>query len=238
MQDDVASPAAIRKAHWVIWSFLAVVVTVGAVVFELSSRATAKSIELTPGATVDLEVFRPRADALRLSLEFERRGWQDHRPELGTWSTRGDWRQSGHLEFVDPGSPVLLAAGRDGKRVVYEAMPRGGYNETTLMRTLVPWVDDGSPSRFPWPPDLTKRLTLPAGTSRVEVRVFDVGKELRGQMARLIVQPPAGLKSTAHGYEVLVWFMFWPAYLGIVLVYGSVLLWLRTKRSGRSPADP
>ncbi len=205
---------------------LAATVALGALAFELSSSPTIVPIELMPGATVEVPVDRLRAHALRPSLTFERSSWSDTRSELGTWSTRGDPRELGYLEFSNPGVPILLRVRVDAAEVDYEAMPADGHSATSVTRTMVPRVEDSDPRRYPWGRDhATRRHTLPAGRSHLVVTVLEVGDRLRGERIRLVVSPPVTWKATAPGYSGIWWFVFWPVYGGIVLVYAVILWW-------------
>lgn len=211
------------RTHWAVWSCLVLVVATGAIISSLSSSPTITSIELVPNASVSVSVFRPLPDAIRLYMEFDRPKGQK-RPELGEYAARGDWRQTGVLDFVNPGSPVKLLVRGEDKEVIYEAMPAGSYG-ITVGREVVPFVDDGNPNRFRWPPDLTLRHNLPAGYSNFTITVHEVGSPLKGEKVKIIIDPPVTFKAVAPRYGLIWWFIFWPLCALPLLVYGLVLLW-------------
>lgn len=211
------------RTHWVVWSSLVLVVATGAIISSLSSSPTITSIELVPNASVNVSVFRPLPDAIRLSMAFERpKG--EKRLELGEYTHREDWRRTGFLDFNNPGAPIKLLVLGEDKEVVYEAMPAGSYG-TTIGRELVPFVDDGNPNRFQWPPDLTLRHYLPAGYSDFIITVQEVGSQLKGEKVKIIIEPPITFKTVAPRYGYIWWFIYWPLYALPLLVYGLVLLW-------------
>ena len=217
------------RTHWVIWSSLVLIVATGAIISSLSSSPTITSIELAPNASVNVSVFRPLPEAIRLSMEFERPKGQK-RPELGEYTYRGDWRRTGFLDFANPGAPIKLLVLGEGKEVIYEAMPAGSYG-TTIGRELVPFVDDENPNRFQWPPNLTLRHSLPVGYSDFIITVQEVGSQLKGEKVKIIIEPPVTFKTVAPRYGYIWWFIFWPLYALPLLAYGLVLLWRSLRHS-------
>lgn len=206
------------KAHWVVWTVLVLTVLAGATIDELSS-ANSIAIKLNPKTKIDVTVFRPLPHVLRLSLDFKRSGWADKRPELGEYRTSAGSR--GYLEFSNPGGVVKLLASNGQDKVVYEALPVTGANQNTMTREMVPFVDDGNPKRYKWPP--SKALEIPTGFSKISISVLEVAPRLVDEQATLIVIPPVGFKATAYGF--LWWFIFWPLYAFILTGYGAVLIW-------------
>ena len=212
------------KIHWALWSILVVLVAAGVLADDLSS-AKLVTFELRPKASIDVSVFRPLPDVLRLSLRFNSTEGQK-RPELGDYARTGrDWRESGFLEFPKPGAPIKLLVRGEGKEIVYEALPASAYGAATIRRDLVPFVDDGNPNRFQWPPNLALRPSLPSGYSTFNISVFEVEPQLVNEQAILIIGSPITFKTVAPGYGFLWWFMFWPLYALILVGYGVVLIW-------------
>jgi hypothetical protein len=207
-----------------VWGSLVFIVAASTAVYFLSSSPTIASITLVPNESIDLSVFRPLAHGMNLSLGFEKHREQK-RPELGDQAHRGDWRKNGFVEVVDPGLPVKLLVRGKGKNVIYEAMPANWQGGTTAWRILLPYVDDGNPNRFPWPPDLTLRHELPPGYSHFIITVQEVGDQLIGEKTRIMIEPPVSFKSHAPGYGYIWWFEFWWLYAAVLLIYGFVLLW-------------
>jgi hypothetical protein len=86
----------------------------------------------------------------------------------------------------------------------------------------VPYIDDGDPQRFRWPPSYVK---LPSGTSHIEVSVVDVGKTISGEQVVFSIKPPLTFKTVMPGYQVLWWFGLWPVYLAVLAIIAGVLFW-------------
>ena len=221
------------RSQWILWVVLVATVLAGVIADDLSS-AKLVTLELRPNTSVVVDVFRPLPHALNLSLIFNRANWEDKRPELGDSQTKGGaWQETGYLEFPRPGVPIKLLIQGEDNEAIYEALPAGSYNANTKGRDLEPFVDDGNPNRIPWPPIHSLKPVLPSGYSTIKISVLEVGAELLGEQATLIVESPVSFKSTAPGYGFLWWFMFWPLYALLLIIYGAILFWmsLRSKDS-------
>lgn len=88
-------------------------------------------------------------------------------------------------------------------------MPAGSYG-IAIGRYLVPFEDDGSPSRFQWPPNPALGLKLPAGYSNLIFTVQEAGSQIEGEKVKLIIEPPVTFKTVALRYGYIWWFTFWP----------------------------
>lgn len=210
-------------------------IVITGVFLESSLSPSAVTLELRPNASVAVSVFRPFPDKLRLGLRFKRSSSYDRRPELGEWMTWGSDRLGGFLEFANPGEPIkLLVRGEEGKEVIYEALPASGYGQTDIYRDLYPFVDDGNPHRFPWPPNMALSQKIPAGNSTFNISVLQVGPKLIGEKVTLIfIQPNSGKNmSMDPGYRFLGWLIFWPLYVLLLFVYFTVLAWKSSPRIG------
>lgn len=225
------------KLHWALWVVLVLIVASGVLAIHLSSGRRV-SIDLSPNKTVDVSFFRLLPHALNLSLSFNRANWEDKRPELGDFTSKGrPWQESGFLEFPQPGAPIRLLIRAKDKEVVYEALPAGGYNGTTKSRDLVPFVDDGDSGRFQWPPNNSLKPILPSGNSTITISVLEVGPQLIGEKVNLFVDSPISFKTAAPGYEFLWWFFFWPVYAFLLASYGLLLLVKSLRRSNSRVAS-
>ena len=191
------------KMHWAIWATLGIVVVIGGLSNYLSDTKYV-TLELRPRASVDITVFRPFPDKLRLWLGFKRLSSYARRPELGTYQHNRDYETKGYLEFAEPGESIkLLVRGEAGKEVIYEALPYSGYTQTEVLRDLYPFVEDGNPNRFPWPPNLALSQSIPSGNTTFNISVLDVGPQLVGEKVTLIIESPINLKrgSASPGYR-------------------------------------
>jgi hypothetical protein len=211
------------RIRWRLWVAAVILVAAGTIGFHLSVTPIAATLYLQPKETVELSAFRLFPDFLRLAIRFDRVSGQE-RPELGSSRSK---ESDGYREFLNPGVPIKLLIEVEGDRIVFEALPANTYGET-IGRQLVPFVDDGSPDRFQWPS--TKR-NLPAGFSKLNVTVLDVGQQLAGEKVTLVLRAPISLKTVAphFGYGLLSWFLYWPLYTILLAGYGAVLI-LQTRR--------
>jgi hypothetical protein len=216
------------KIHWVCLSTLTLLFSLDMVAFELSSTPSDAHLSLNPGATANFSVVRLFPAPLTLEVEFKRNGWHDKRPELGVYRYNSNFRESGYLEFKQPGEPVIIRVTSDsGIDKLFEALPNSGYNASVILRNLVVANEDGTPHRFKWPPRLE---TLRAGISPLTITVVDAGPTLVGESVTFSVKPPLGFKHVAPGYGWLYWLFFWPVFVLFLAAYGAVLLW-RTYRT-------
>lgn len=218
------------KVHWAIWTTLVVIAVTGGLLDYLSSTKHV-TLELRPNSSKTVSVFRPFPDKLRLGLRFKQ-SIKHKRPEHGEWRTNTDSEKIGFLEFANPGEPIKLLVSREGKEVVYEALPSSSYGEFDASRDLYPFVEDGNPHHFPWPPNLALSQSIPSGTSTFNISVLEVGPQLVGEQVSLSIRSPINFKfiPAATGYRFLWWFMFWPLYALILFVYFTILAWKSSPR--------
>jgi hypothetical protein len=221
------------KLHWIFWLVLTLAVATGTTAFHLSRTAVKVELPLLPNASADVSMFHLLPASLSLTLDFERKD-QDLRP-LGNYKERGDgFDKSGVLDFAEPGAVVKIqvSIGESGSNHVFEALPAGSFGRDDIGREMVPYIDDGDPHRFQWPP--APRPILPMGASNLRITVLEVGEPLLGQRVTLFVLPPVSFESAMPGYSVLWWFYLWPVFAFALLVYASALLWM----GYRSYEDP
>lgn len=217
-----------QKAHWILFGALTALLGVAMAAFVVSSTANLVSVALVPGTQVSVRVYRLLPAPLNLELRFNRRGWNDKRPELGTFLSNADFRERGYLQFKQPGEPVTVhvtsTAGLDRN---FDALPVGAYNGTIMDRSLVPSDIYGPSHRLAWTPGsgaLPGRM-LPSGVSELTISVVDVGPSLVGENVTLIVSAPVGFKQVASGYGWLWWLYLWPVFATILAIYFIVLCW-------------
>jgi hypothetical protein len=221
------------KVHWACWSMLTLLFSLAMVAFELSSVRSDTYLSLNPGATGNVSVFRLFPAPLALDVQFKRNGWNDKRSELGVYQYNSNFRESGYLEFKQPGEPVTIRVTSDsGIDKLFDALPNSAYNASEITRNLVVANEDGSPRRFKWPPRLE---TLRAGISHLTITVVDVGPTLAGEHVTFSVKPPLGFKFVAPDYGWMYWLFFWPVFVLFLAIYGAVLLW-RSYRTIRQRA--
>jgi len=226
------------KIHWTIWTTLVVIVVI-VVLLNSFLSTTPVVFELRPNSSIAVSVFRLFKHKLRLSLRFKQY-INNKRPEHGEWKTNTDYEKKGYLEFANPGEPIKLILSRDGKEVVYEALPSSGRGESEAFRDLYPFVADGNTHRFPWPPNLALCKSIPSGISTFNISVLEVGPKLVGEKVTISIESPINFKfipSTA-GYRFLWLFIFWPAYALPLLIYFAILIWGKPKGTGKPKRKP
>lgn len=213
---------------WYTW-WLLIVITISGIIFhKLSSETIKINLPLTINNTQTIRSFCLFPYNISLSLIFSRSG-NENRPELGSYSTVGNWRETGVLKFNNLGEPVKLILSDSDKKVVYEAMPASGYGENTISRNLVVFEDDDNPSEFSWPQSQTKPFQLKSGFNVFQIAVLEVGKEIAGEQIQILVNPPLGFKTTHRSYSFLWYFYFWPVYVFLLFLMLLILLYRKKK---------
>ncbi|MBS1186784.1 MAG: hypothetical protein H6R04_802 [Burkholderiaceae bacterium] len=148
------------------------------------------------------------------------------RPEHGSQATHFDWRKTGYLYYVSPGEPVKIRITKMATKesVIFEATPGDACNDDRCRRRLVPYIDDGDPKRFTWPP--TGGLLLPAGNSDLQIDVMEVGERISGEQVTLKIEPPLDFKFVSADplSRLLWWFFFWPFYAFVLLAWAILLI--------------
>src|SRR3954467_2149932 len=95
---------------WFTWSVATTLMVLYVSGGFLASQTDVVSVRLEPGYSTQLHIFRLAEDVLRMQLEFKV-GYK-LRPELGDHVFQEDWRKTGFLKLVNPGSTVRIAASK------------------------------------------------------------------------------------------------------------------------------
>jgi hypothetical protein len=214
---------------WFTWSTATVLllhVSAGSV----ASQTDVISVRLEPGYSTQLHVFRLAEDVLRIRLEFK--AGDRPRPELGRHTSREDWRKTGLLKLVDPGSAIRIAASMpEAAPVTYEAMPNSVvYPPSLAHRDLTPGTSI-SPGVWQWPPT-SNGLVLHRGVNVVNIEVVVAERPLEGEDVELRVMPALGFK---NGMPNLAWLWFW--YLWPFLLVVQAFWAFALVRRRRQPAN-
>jgi len=219
--------------HWVIWFSLAFIHLLGF----LSLNGTMAPLRLNKGNLVEISVVRPLPDLLHLQVVFEKpRGVK--RPELGG---QRHTKVDGGFRFDNPGEPIKLQVNSNGTISVFEMFPGGNLafeeKNDNARRDFRPFLDDGDPAAFPWPPANTLRPLLPMGFSKLTITVLETGPITTGELITLYIEPPVNPKTVhTHAYLWLGWLMLlWPINLILLFAYGALCL-KKTWQSQRKPA--
>lgn len=212
------------KIHFVLWCVLSINVAIGALAFDLSSSPTFASLVLRPGESIDIPVFRVFSEKIRIELGFKNTTLM--RPELGSHVNMNGQKKTDVLEFPNLGEPIKLLLRNKASEVICEAWPgssfSGGGKRTG--RILVPYVEDGNPNLFPEQDNPTELLVVPTGNSKLTIIVLEAGKSISGERVDVLIRPPISLKHIAPRYGFLSWFLFWPIYAFVLVIYGAMLI--------------
>jgi hypothetical protein len=217
------------RKSWFIWLVVSVLMILYVWAGSVASRTEKVGIKLEPGYSAQVRVFRLAEDRLRMRLIFQ--GDHTRRPELGTWGTRSDWRETGTLKFDNPGTAIRIVASVPGVApVTYEAMPTSGHGWGEVIRNLTADLSI-APGVWRWPPDRNE-LVLHRGTNTLNIEIVSVEPPLVGENVELWVDPALGFKVTMPNVGWLWLSFLWPILLAIQVLW-AVALGLSTWRTRR-----
>lgn len=209
--------------HWLVLITLLAIQLIGIA----SSIGTTIPLRLTKGESVEVLVFRLYPAPLHFRLEFNKQKGMI-RPELG--EMKRTYPNNGNMRFDNPGETIKILAASELGRQVHEMFP-GGYlsnekGDSTAKRIFEPFVEDGDPAAYPWPPANHLRPILPAGFSKVKFSVVQAGSITANEEVALYIAPPLESKNVhTLNYMWLGWAtLFWPWTLFGLLMYGWYLL--------------
>lgn len=212
------------KAHprprWFFLYFCAVVIGVGLSGLWYFSTPNNAKVRLKAGETGSLLVVRLNSQPADLSLFFDRVFGQE-RPELGHLDSEL-LVKNGSIELRQPGVLVKLQIEIGNAHAIYEALPGRGADWNYWRRQLVPFVDDGEPRRVPWPPSATTKPVINPGVNVISVTVVEVGAQLENEVVTFSLAPPIQRSRAQPGYEFLLWFIYWPIYGPLLVIYAWV----------------
>jgi hypothetical protein len=210
------------KKAWLVWWIVTLILSAYCLTGFVASYPNRVDIKLEAGAAATLTLVRLAEDHLRMELLF--RGDHRERPELGDYTTQGDWNRTGLLEFAQPGSAIRIVASKQKTdAVLFEAMPKEGWGVDIATRRLTSNLPVG-PGVWRWPEQtLSPQLVLQPGFNTVTLEVRSVEPPLVGETVQLIAQPPLGFKSSQPSVSWLwAWFL-WPAALCVQAAWASGL---------------
>ena len=204
---SLASRDTPRRPHdeksWLIWLVVTVVMMLYVWAGSVASKSEKIGIKLEGGYSAQVPVFRLAEDRLRMELMFK--GDHTRRPELGTWSSRSNWREDGILKFDNPGAAIRMVASLPGATAVtYEAMPTTASGQGRVVRNLTASLSTAT-GVWRWPA-VINGLVLHRGMNIVNIEVVAVEPPLVGEDIELVVLPVLGFKVTMPSVGLL-WFL-------------------------------
>lgn len=196
---------------------------------KIASTPSITEITLKEGTVVEFNPFyllpvnRPG-----FSADFKRNAG-DKRPELGEWGGPDKRWKRDHwaLLFKKPGASLLFKISFNGSpEVLYQATPVAALGGNSVMRRIVPAFDPPEPDMIPWFYDAPAEKLMPMGGNKVQIKVYYVAPEIRGETIKLVMSAPLGFKSTQVEYNFLWYFFFipWVMY-PICAIWGISIIW-------------
>lgn len=219
-----------RSLHWALWSVASTIVVLGSLALQMASSATHVPFVLASNQDVaTIDQHRLTNSLLQMTLQMNTTLPEAAKEQHGNWSNThksSNPQEAQSTIFPEPGLPIELDMHWGNAVHAFEALPASSttYGPPAVFRDLVPRVDDKNPHAFGWPVPKESRPILPAGTTRITVKMLSVPKSMEGQAVVLIIKPRVSFKYTTPGYELLWWFYFWPAYMVVLGGYGAWLL--------------
>jgi hypothetical protein len=212
---------------WFTWSVATTLMVLYVSLGFLASQTDVVSVRLEPGFSTQLRIFRLAEDSLRMRLEFKI--GQKPRPELGNYVFKDDWRETGLLKLVNPGSAVRIAASLPAAApVTYEAMPNSVSSTFHAVRDLTPGISI-SPGVWQWP-TTRSGLDLHRGVNVVNIKVLFAERPLEGEDVELMVMPALGFK---NGMPNVAWLWFWNLWPFLLVVQAfwafAIVRWRRQR---------
>jgi hypothetical protein len=207
---------------WSTWSAATVLLLLYVSAGFVASQTDVIRVRLEPGHSTQLRIFRLAEDVLRMQLEFK--SGDRLRPELGRHTFREDWRTTGYLKLVDPGTAIRIAASMPGVApVTYEAMPNNvRYPPSLASRDLTPGTSI-SPGVWQWPPT-TKGLMLHRGVNVIDINIALAERPLEGEDVELRVMPALGFENGMRNVGWLWFWYLWPFFLIVQAFWAFALV--------------
>lgn len=210
---------------WGLWAVAAVAFGACMIAYSMATTATRGELELRPGATVRLELYRIQEAPL----------WMHALLPLPAPAAPGAERPAAPGGIVGHGSEMragdllmLRLRGPQGQDLQLDGSFVDAFSNRHAMRELRPMIALEGGKRV-----LPPAVKLPAGNSVLELTVTDVADSLLGKQAEVLVHPPYMLKRVAPGYEWVRWLLLWPVYGLVLALWAVAMLWLTVRARRR-----
>jgi hypothetical protein len=215
----VAATARVLRA-WVVWGVVSVGMVGYAALAHIAAHTVVTKVQLKPGNSVEVELFRVSGDTLWFRLFFRTKGVVQ-RPELGSWAYI---EKDGFLE-LRPGANVrIVASVPDSPPVEYEAMPLSGFGRDFNERRMTANLSV-RPGVYRWPPPpSTPSVHLHAGFNTVRFEVTSVDEPIVDETVDLDVPSPLGFKSSETSVAWLWFGLMWPVLVCVQVIWAACLV--------------
>ncbi len=219
------------KNLWIFLNIFTLFILLFTAMYFLSTHTKKIELKLNEVDEISVKLFHLSSHNISLSMYFSLYSELDNKA-LGSWKTVGNWRQTGVLEFLNPGESIKVLLTNKQQNIIYEALPSAGSGRYYTHRDFMPYADDGNPNTFPWGANKIERFGINSGFNEFKIKILNVGKSLKGKKVILHINPPLGFKTTVSTpvYNFLWWFHFWPIYWLFLSIFYLILLFRKWNR--------
>lgn len=204
---------------WKVWCFAVLFFTAFMSLSVLSSSLSGTQLKLTPGQEVQWQVWRPfDSEITSLKLRYRRSVSNEETDKDFTYCNRSD--ETG--DFICEGTSVVLAVSLNNSPIcLLKAVDDGfAYNTESVWRNLSETEN-------------CIELAEKSGKNIWNVKVENVNPMVINKIVMIEAEAPLGFK-TLYGsaYEWLILSIFWPIWIGVLLIWGIVLWYINQRKVG------
>lgn len=204
---------------WKVWCFAVLSFTAFMSLSVLSSSSSGGQLKLTPRQEMQWQVWRPfDSEITSLKLRYRRSVSNEETDKDFAYCNRSD--ETG--DFICKGKSVVLAVSLNNSPIcLLKAVDDGfAYNTESVWRNLSEAEN-------------CIGLAEKSGKNIWNVKVESVNPMVINKIVMIEAEAPLGFK-TLYGsaYEWLILSIFWPIWIGILLVWGIVLWYINQRKVG------
>ena len=204
---------------WKVWCFAVLFFTAFMSLSVLSSSLSGTQLKLTPGQEVQWQVWRPfDSEITSLKLRYRRSVSNEETDKDFAYCNRSD--ETG--DFICEGTSVVLAVSLNNSPIcLLKAVDDGfAYNTESVWRNLSETEN-------------CIELAEKSGKNIWNVKVENVNPMVINKIVMIEAEAPLGFK-TLYGsaYEWLILSIFWPIWIGVLLIWGIVLWYINQRKVG------
>ena len=204
---------------WKVWCLAVLLFTTFMSLSVLSSSLSGTQLKLTPGQEVQWQVWRPfDSEITSLKLRYRRSVSNEETDKDFAYCNRSD--ETG--DFICEGTSVVLAVSLNNSPIcLLKAVDDGfAYNTESVWRNLSETEN-------------CIELAEKSGKNIWNVKVESVNPMVINKIVMIEAEAPLGFK-TLYGsaYEWLILSIFWPIWIGVLLIWGIVLWYINQRKVG------